>query len=332
MLNFCTLFDSNYMVKGLCMYDSLKKVCSDFHLYIFAFDDKALNILKELQLDRATIISLQDFEDDELLKVKENRNKAEYCWTCTSSTIRYCILQFNLSHCTYIDADLFFFSDPKVLIDEMGDKEVLITSHRYTPEYDLSATSGKYCVQFITFKNSANGLKVLNWWRNACLDWCYARYEDGKFGDQMYLDDWTSRFVGIHELEHLGGGVAPWNMQQYLFQSKKADVIGTEIATEKEFKLVFFHFHGFSSKNIGPLHKFHLNSYKLAISTKKLIFLPYLSAFKWQFEYLKAKNITYTGLGSTRASVLEFIKALAKWILRIDMNIIWGINKYGTSR
>ena len=47
---------------------------------------------------------------------------------------------------------MFFYSNPRVLYDEMGANSVLITEHRYTKEYDQSATSGKYCVQFVTFK------------------------------------------------------------------------------------------------------------------------------------------------------------------------------------
>ena len=331
MLNFCTLFDSHYLIKGLCLYESLKRVCSDFHLYIFAFDDRAWSILKSLQLEYVSVISLSEFEDNELLEVKKTRSKGEYCWTCTSSTILYCIQRFELSHCTYIDSDLYFFSDPKVLVDEMGENDVLITEHRYTPKYDQSLTSGKYCVQFMTFKNTENGLSVLNWWRNACLNWCHARYEDGKFGDQMYLDDWTIRFTGVHELKHLGGGVAPWNMQQYSFQEENSVLTGNEISSENKFDLVFFHFHGFSSKNIGFLHLFHLTNYQLSQTTKKLIFLPYISEFQNQFQLLQTENVCMKGLGTTKTSLKDFIKAIVKWILRIDTNIILGINKYGAS-
>jgi hypothetical protein len=99
----------------------------------------------------------------------------------------------------------------------MKDASVLITDHRYAPEYDQSKGSGKYCVQFICFKNDDNGMKALKWWRDACIDWCFSRIKDGKFGDQKYLDDWTTQYSGVHELQHLGGGVAPWNVRQYLF-------------------------------------------------------------------------------------------------------------------
>ena len=139
---------------------------------------------------------------------------------------------------------MYFYSSPEVLINEMNGKSVLITDHRYTPHHDQSAKSGKYCVQFITVFNNPEGLKVIEWWRNACIDWCYARHEDGKFGDQKYLDDWTKRFASVHELKHLGGGIAPWNIQQYQFDNINGKVIGKELATNKQFEAVFFHFHG----------------------------------------------------------------------------------------
>ena len=226
MLHFCTLFDANYLARGLVTYESLMSATEGAaHLYVFAFDDKCYNVLTSMQLPNLTVISLAEFEDEQLLAIKPSRSRGEYCWTCTSSTILYCIEKFNLPHCTYIDADMYFFQNPKILIDEKpADCSVIITEHRYTPSYDKSKLSGKYCVQFMYFDNTEQGLTVLNWWRDRCLEWCFNRFEDGKFGDQKYLDDWTTRFDGIQVLRHLGGGLAPWNVQQYLFFDKREDL------------------------------------------------------------------------------------------------------------
>ena len=260
MYSYCTLFDSNYLTRGLAMYESLKKYSDNFHLYIFAFDDRSYVLLKKLNLKFVTIISLKEFEDEDLLRVKKNRTAGEYCWTCTPSTIKFCIEKYNLDSCTYLDADLYFFSNPKILIDEMNDKSVMITEHRYTKKYDQSKTSGIYCVQFMTFKNDYNGMKVLNWWRNACIKWCYAKCEDGKFGDQKYLDDWIYKFDGIHVLQNLGGGVAPWNIQQYEIE-------------KKIFELIFYHFHDFKFiKN----NKIDLGNYILREMDLKILYKPYL--------------------------------------------------------
>ena len=43
---FCTLFDSNYLDKGLVLYDSMCKHMSQFKLYVFACDKKCYEILK----------------------------------------------------------------------------------------------------------------------------------------------------------------------------------------------------------------------------------------------------------------------------------------------
>jgi hypothetical protein len=157
-------------------------------LYIFAFDDISHPILSELSPPNITIISLEKFETPDLLKIKPTRTTGEYCWTCTPFVIYHCLKKYDLGHCTYIDADLYFYADPSVFMEEIQDKSVLITSHNYAPEYDQTDTFGKYCVQFMTFKNDSPEIKVLNSWKKDCLNWCYARVEDGKFGDQKYLD------------------------------------------------------------------------------------------------------------------------------------------------
>ena len=260
MYKFCTLFDSNYLTRGLTNYESLKKHCKCFHLYIFAFDSKCYSVLTKLKLEFVTIISLKEFEDEELLRIKAGRTVGEYCWTCTPSIIKYCIEYYDLDSCTYIDADLYFFRDPTVLIDEMGSNSVLITEHRYSVKYNQVASSGIYCVQFMTFKNNKEGMGVLSWWRDSCIEWCYARFEDGKFGDQKYLDDWTTRFNGIHVLEHLGGGVAPWNIQQY------------DLSKDGGFKLIFYHFHDFKYTYNG---KVDMGAYKLRKTDIDILYTPY---------------------------------------------------------
>ncbi|MFH1827610.1 MAG: glycosyl transferase [bacterium] len=263
------------------MYESLKKYCDDFHLYIFAFDDKSYTILKKLHLSSVTVIPLSAFEDKELLKVKPVRSWSEYCWTCASSSILYVIKKYKVDVCTYLDADIYFFASPQILIDELGADSILITEHRYTPAYDQSSTSGKYCVQFITFKNNKEGLNVLTWWRKACLQWCYARFEDNKFGDQKYLDDWPKRFKGIHILQHLGGGVAPWNVQQYEFARIKNQIVGRDKITRRVFTLIFYHFHGLNIYNIfNFLPRIIPKGYFINKSIKRLIYQEYLNSIK----------------------------------------------------
>jgi len=273
MYNFCTLFDSNYSSRGLTLYRSLEKVCDDFHLYIFAFDDRSFAVLQKLDLRKATIISLKEFEDAELLRVKPTRSRAEYCWTSTSSTILYVLENYTVDMCAYLDADMMFFESPKALFDEMGDDSVLITEHRYSPRYNKEALSGKYCVQFVSFRNNERGLEVLRWWRERCIEWCYARFEEGKFGDQKYLDDWTTRFTGVHELQHLGGGMAAWNVQQYDVFEKNGKLFGKEKINGHEFPVIFYHFHylRFLDKD-----RIELGRRLLSDSVLRLLYVPYL--------------------------------------------------------
>lgn len=309
------------------MYDSLLKVCDDFHLYVFAFNDLAYHVLSDLKLKHMTVISLKEFEDPELLKVKPNRSRAEYCWTSTSSTILYVLNNCNVENCTYLDSDLYFYSNPKVLIEEVekAGKSVLITGHRYTRRYDQSRLRGKYCVQFMYFKNDLAGREVLEWWRARCLEWCYAKVEDGKFGDQKYLDDWTTRFAGVHELHNLGGGVAPWNCQQYRFEEEDGKIYLGELKSGRVNEVVFFHFHGlkiFNDKN----RVYAPRSYMLNEEVIEEFYEPYYKALMKKGKELKElyPNEDFHGRGDESQYFREkWLIGHFSWFLRNVMRRIF---------
>ncbi len=317
MLKFCTLFNTTYLTRGLAMYNSLEQHCEDFHLYIFAFDTHCFDLLTKMALKNASIISLTAFENDRLLAIKDERTAGEYCWTCASSTIKHCIEKYALDHCTYVDADLLFFNDPAILIKEMGEKSVLITEHRYTLRYDQSSTSGLYCVQFMTFKNTTQGMEVLNWWVDACIEWCFNRFEDNKFGDQKYLDDWTTRFDTVHVLKHLGGGVAPWNAQQYQFTNKGQDINGMEVATDTSFNLIFYHFHDFQYVK-GNTYRLSAPGYYLDRNVIKHIYKPYTKALSVAEAEIYAVNqeITAHELSEDNSA---FTRTIGRYVLFILM-------------
>ncbi|WP_226992744.1 hypothetical protein [Leptospira biflexa] len=258
-------------------------------VFVFPFDNECYKSLEKLNLDFVQLVSLGEFESPELLRVKKERTKGEYCWTCTPWIIRFCIDRFQLEHCTYVDADLFFFSNPQVLLDEAKNSSVLITEHRYSPEYDQSETAGIYCVQFVLFRNDVDGMRILHWWADRCLEWCYSRFEDGKFGDQKYLDHWVTEFNRVHVLEHLGGGVAPWNVQQYEFVSDNHEIILKEKRSNKQFSVIFYHFH--DVKIVENRLRFFSNYYSIHEDIYSSIYNKYSEFLNKNFHQLQSRHI-----------------------------------------
>ena len=278
MLSFCTLFDSYYLDKGIALFQSLEAVSSDFILYTFCFDDKSYEVLKKINYSRMVVLHHGIFETQELLKIKATRSKAEYCWTCTPVVIEYVLENFNIDNCTYLDADLYFYTDPQILYDEIedADADVAIVEHRFkNNRYGrrLEKRNGKYCVQFNFFKKTEQALEVLKHWKEQCFDWCYDIPEADRMGDQKYLNSWTSVYTCVHELQYLGGGVAPWNLEQYSLVDMNEGNVVLRDSKKQQFKLVFYHF-----QNIRYLGENFVNI-KSQTTNKKLkyaIYIPYL--------------------------------------------------------
>jgi hypothetical protein len=174
-----------------------------------------------------------------------------------------------------------FFSSPEPIFTEAKNASILLTEHRYLPEYDQSATSGIYNVQFMMFRRNIEGLNALTWWRDRCIEWCYARFENGKFGDQKYLDDWKERFTGVHVIQHLGAGLAPWNAAQYNLNKNGEDIF------VEEYPLIFYHFHALK---IHPLKIGYLSGYPLKPELCEWVYYPYYQQLNQSYQEIQ--NLT----------------------------------------
>lgn len=274
MEHFVTLFDSLFLPQGLALHMSMERHVGKYTLWILCMDDEVHEVLFKLNLPNVRLLQLSKLETPELLAVKPDRSKGEYCWTLTPFAPRFVFeADAEVPRVTYLDADLWFRKNPEPIFREFdaSGKDVLITDHAYAPEYDQSATSGQYCVQFMTFARDG-GETVRKWWEEKCVEWCFARFEDGKFGDQKYLDDWPIRFVdSVHILTNKELMLAPWNATRFPYGNA-----------------VTWHFHDLRIViNSGQSFSVVINSeqslsaeygvYLLPKCTRDNIYLPYLN-------------------------------------------------------
>jgi hypothetical protein len=249
--HFCTLFDSGYLLKGVAMLESLARHCPGAHVHVLCMDQQTQAILTQMNLPDITCIPLSDLEDEALLEAKKDRGVAEYCLTL-SPCLPWYVLENNphIDFITYLDADLLFYSSVQPLFDEIGDSSIAIIEHRFTPRLQDREVNGRFCVEWVSFRRDEEGMACLSRWRDQCIEWCYYRLEEGRMGDQKYLDEWPGRYPSCHILQHPGAGIAPWNYSQYVFGKDQAGSITVQGAP-----LIFYHFHQFQLLDNGSFDR-----------------------------------------------------------------------------
>lgn len=259
------------------MWRSLKRSTSEeARLFILCMDDATMNHFLHFPEPGVVPIALSTLERDtpELTAVKSTRTRGEYCWTCTPSLIEHCISRFNLSQCTYLDADLLFFGDPGSVFARIGGNDVLITPHRYSKKYDRSESSGIFCVQFMVFNASHNGRKILGEWKRQCIHWCFSRHENGRFGDQKYLDRWPNKYNGVFVDRSPDVGLAPWNIQQYKVGDKQGlDQIILRYKNDVV-RPIFYHYHDVKIYHTGRVSL--TTNYVLSRAVINNLYIPYI--------------------------------------------------------
>ena len=329
-LHLCTLFDTNYLERGLVLYESLAQVCENFIIYIIAMDKMCFDILLNMNLAKAEIIYIDNIEYKELKEAKGNRSFRAFCWTCSSWGLKYIFDTYSPHVCTYIDADEYFYSSPEKLIAGFAksDANAAIIGHNYGDERYariMRRRSGIYCVQFNSFKNSNAGLRILNEWCMDCANECTDYLVGERLGDQKYLDDWLEKYDDVYVYKEIGAGIAPWNLYRFRRPKKvpvDSDKLLYDVISKRNCEVVFFHYHslfindkyadisvftryGWHDKNL--IYRYYKDYIKRIIKTRKRIKdnLPDIKSQVGIREHIET--------GERKRNVIEKIKDYGIW-------------------
>ncbi|TMA24391.1 MAG: hypothetical protein E6J78_20675 [Deltaproteobacteria bacterium] len=281
MNHFCTLFDRNYLLQGMALYRSLRRHAKGFVLYTICMDEQSFAMVSRLQADDLKPIPVSALEDEETRQLRARTTHGQFCWASQPLSCLHLLDRFALPRITYLDADSMFFADPQLLFDELGDASVSLVPHRYSKGYDQTEASGRYCVQFNAFRNSAEGRAVLAFWRSECFK--YSKDRLSALPGQTCLDRWPA-FRGVREIEHRGAGVAPWNVQSYRLSER-----GNQLYVDDE-PIVFYHYHQYGRYPDGA-HE--LGYYRLPDRVVELIYRPYARELEETESWVKSADPTF---------------------------------------
>jgi hypothetical protein len=245
MVEFCTYFDQRYLARGLALYASLARHCDSFRLWVLCLDDETFAVLGDLSLPDLRRISRSEFEaaDPELAAARATRTTVEYYFTCTPRLPLHIFERApEVESLTYLDADVYFYADPRPLLRRLSDKGVVLTPHSFGDYALETALFGRYNVGWLTFRRGPVAGALLSRCREQCIEWCYLRDEDGRFADQKYLDAWQAE-PGVWVMDTPSVGLAPWNLANHRI-SLKDDALYVD-----GHPLVCFHFSSLVSVN-----------------------------------------------------------------------------------
>lgn len=240
MNHYCTYFDRNFLIQGLALAESLRRVDRESVLWILALDDFTFEFLNATADYRLRVVPLAQLEqsDPALAAARLNRTPIEYFFTLSPCWPRYLLTtQPAIPHLTYLDSDTYWFSSPEPFFRDVGDASIAVTEHRYPSYLHHHERYGRFNVGVLFFRNDETGRACLDLWRHRCLAWCEDRVFEGKYADQGYLDEWPEKFGDrVHITHTLALNLAPWNWKSVRhFRARPHPVIADE-------PLMLFHF------------------------------------------------------------------------------------------
>lgn len=293
---YCSAFSGAYSYQGLILYDSIRKHDKSFTLFCVCLDNTAFEIMSTLRTENIVVIKVEQIEAyfEDLKSIKVTRTINEYAWTIKSSEMLYILEKHKeVDKIIWLDGDTQMLSSSEVIFDEWGNSSVILTEQYYTDNHEpLINKYGRFQAGFVGFKRDNIGIEALSWWRRKCIEWCYSRFEKGRWADQKYLDKIPELFPNVCIVKNLGINMTPFILYRFNFEQQKyLELRGNELYINN-IKPVLYHYYGFRYFDASI---YDLCSYwmKFTRSTIELLYKPYMQSCIAAVEEIEAIKTSY---------------------------------------
>jgi hypothetical protein len=239
---YCTIITANYFFYAKALFDSIKKYDSNLNFQVLVVgdfeEDLIYNGIEVIKLDLLKSCFQQDYNSIKHYEVDE---ASKLRWALKPLFLKYLLLKRKFDKALFLDPDLYFYSNPLFLFDDLNDKDVIITPHWRSKDpvldpdnFNWLFTGGLFNAGF--FGCNANSINILDWWLKACS--YKMEKADGFYVDQVYLNLMPIYFSGqVEILQHKGCNVATWNIIEC-----ERSIVGNAVLINKEYPIVFIHY------------------------------------------------------------------------------------------
>jgi len=266
---FATYFDKNFIVKFVALHTSMEQHCKPYKLYVLTLCQESEWFLTKAQLPNVVEVPLKAVMVPEMEAIRSARKHDPFIWALASYWIRYLLQHIDEDRVCFIDCDSWFWSNPASLWDEIGEHEIAITPHRFSPVVRHYVNNGIFNAGFVYVRQGDRAFNCIQQWCEDSLRW-----DRGPCSSQEELNKWPEEHEA-YTIQHPGVNLAPWNqLGQYHYHTKD----NTHYVDG--FPLIWYHFHG------GP----NQGSYRLHYYVSNKIYPPYQRAIK--SAGVKAREVT----------------------------------------
>lgn len=207
---FCCVADSQYLPFFFALVENLAKVHNGpLEIHLLAVDNQVAPLVRAQYPDRAIEIypMKEVWEPHEWERISQRPISLQ----ALSSKPRILLKARQRSSAEAIfllDLDMYFFRSPVHLNHAFADCHTLFFP-QWSDRFTWARLHGIFNSGMVGARKGAEAF--ISWWSQACWISCELAVENGRFGDQAFIDQAILYFEGIRIYRDFDEDVAPWN-------------------------------------------------------------------------------------------------------------------------